>query len=410
MKKVCFLLNNEFVWDSRVYRSALTLIKAGYDVTLLCCHDRDKQLPIREERDGIHIYRIIPKRFPSYRPFRTLHLQVLAAIIKEHSKFHYIHTHDANMLLLGWALSRFWGAKLIYDSHELWQSLYKYEREKLIANYESPVKPMAPWRFKRQLRWLNQVEKMENWLLPRCDALISVNDSITQILSKRANNRIPKCVTVRNMHTHYPIQDKPYRLFHEHFNLPPETKIVLYQGLIATIRGVKKLVEAIPLLKQDNIAVVLMGPFTDRDLSINLLTQMMNSKELSGKVFYKETVLGNELLDWTSSADLGLAPILNVRESYYLCLPNKLFEYIQAELPCGTSNFPEMQNLVDTHQIGFTFDPENPQEIASCIDAYFADTEQRERYRHNVLKAKEELTWEKEQTRLIDLYETLGQS
>lgn len=408
MNKVCFLLNNEFVWDNRVEREARTLIDAGYEVTLLCCRNDEKKLPLKETRNGIHIHRIFPQKLSSYRPFRTLHVKVLINIIKTYSKFQYIHAHDANTLLLSWLLARFWGAKLIYDSHELWQSIYHYERKKLHTDYASQKKSISLRKFNRRLHWLDQTEKLEDWLLSKCDALVSVNESITQILYKRAGKDAMQFATIRNMHSYYPMnhQDKPSR-FHKYFSLSPETKVVLYQGGLAEIRGVGKLMDAMPLINQDNVVLVLMGPFMDKQFSVDLLAKISNTKALVGKVFYKETVLGHELLEWTASADLGMAPILNARESYYLCLPNKLFEYIQAGLPCGTSNFPEMQSLVNSYQIGFTFDPENPQEIASCINTFFDDTEQKEWYRQNVLKAKEELHWEKEQRQLVDLYRAL---
>lgn len=420
--KICFLLNNEFVFDNRVYREARALIEAGYDVTLLCARDVTRLQPAFENRDGIAVHRILSKRLLTFKPFTRGHVVGLLKALKNFGGFDYVHAHDANMLLLGWALSRLWKAKLVYDSHELWSSVYKFERDQLVKEMESQsrgqvveasakaARPLSKSRFKRKLNQLNQVEKLENWLLPRCDGLISVNDAITNLLNERTGFRIPYCASVRNITSYYSLdpQNKPRR-FHEQFNLSQNTKVVLYQGGIAQIRGVGKLIEAMRLISHQDVVLVLMGPFMDSIYSAAFIEQLVNASNLQGRVFYKEAVSGSDLLNWTASADLGLAPILNVRESYYLCLPNKLFEYIQAGLPCGTSDFPEMKSLVESYQVGFTFNPELPDEIARQIDEFFNLPERQSYYRQNVLKAKNELHWENEKRQLIAFYEALSQ-
>jgi glycosyltransferase involved in cell wall biosynthesis len=420
--KICFLLNNEFVFDNRVYREAQALIEAGYEVTLLCARDVTRLQPAFENRDGIAVHRILSKRLLTFKPFTRGHVVGLIKAFKNFGGFDYVHAHDANMLLLGWALSRLWKAKLVYDSHELWSSVYKFERDQLVQEMESQSRgeavkssakasrPLSKGRFKRKMSQLNQVEKLENWLLPKCDGLISVNDTITKQLNERTGFLIPHSASVRNITSYYALdsQNKPRR-FHEQFNLSQNAKVVLYQGGIAKIRGVGKLIEAMCLIARQDVVLVLMGPFMDSLYTSAFIEQLVNANNLQGRVFYKEAVSGSDLLNWTASADLGLAPILNVRESYYLCLPNKLFEYIQAGLPCGTSDFPEMKKLVDAYQVGFTFNPELPEEIAKQVDEFFNLPERQAYYRQNVLKAKNELHWENEKKQLVAFYEALSQ-
>lgn len=473
MKRVCFLLNNEFTCDNRVEREAKSLVKAGYDVTLIATQDFEKELPKTELREGIQIHRRIRKKLPAFLPVNTRLVRALFAIVFRYRRFDFVHAHDANMLLLGFLLARIWGAKLIYDSHELWESVYHHQREKLHAmrktavpvrrtlfkktllkiaiprktllkltsskkewikkvlpfqlgittnismnvtsnismsatmNLSKRMKPKRRSNFKWQLLLLGLMEQLETWLLSRCDALISVNQSLCRLIEAKSRRRIPISVPVRNVAEFYPMPSKEQcRLFHQAFSLSDETQVVLYQGNIAEIRGISKLLNAMELLNDSRIALVLMGPVSPSYLK-SLQVRINENSSLRQSVFYKETVFGEELPRWTASANLGIAPILNCRASYYYCLPNKLFEYIQGNLPIAASNFPEMTQLIEDYEIGFTFDPENPEEIALKLREYFDSPELQALYQVNLAQAKSTLHWKNEEKHLIDVYRSL---
>jgi glycosyltransferase involved in cell wall biosynthesis len=138
------------------------------------------------------------------------------------------------------------------------------------------------------------------------------------------------------------------------------------------------------------------------------MQRVEQSDTLRGRVFYKGFAPPDELLQWTASADLGLQPIMNWNMSYYLCLPNKTFEYIQAGLPIASSDFPELRNIVEKYNIGVLFDPDNPKQMAEEIQRYFDSPELQETYKANLKVAKEELCWETEEQKLIDLYASLS--
>jgi len=48
----------------------------------------------------------------------------------------------------------------------------------------------------------------------------------------------------------------------------------------------------------------------------------------------------------TASVDIGVSLIENLSTSYYYALPNKLFEYIMADVPVVVSNLPQMKKLL----------------------------------------------------------------
>lgn len=433
-KRVCFLLNNEFIYDNRVKREAESLTKAGYDVTLFAKKDMEKRVPDSEEQHGVHIRRIFPRLLPYYDPLTLYHLQMFIKIILKYRQFDIIHAHDANMLRLGWMLARYYKAKLVYDSHELWESVFKCYRETLIEHSQDPEKVNYERRKKlfwcrltkntkldislRQRRFdypkliqnLDKMARMENGLLPKCDAVISVNESLCRLLQDQAQGKISQCVSLRNMpySVDLPSSEKLH-LFHQTFSLPLETRVVLYQGVLADSRGVPHMLEAMTHLHDAGIVLVLMGQCNPQ-YKAELLEQIQRSPVLSRNVIYKDPVFTPDFPLWTASADLGIIPIpatLEDRVTYYYTLPNKLFEYIQAGIPVATSHLPEVEQIVDTYGIGFTLNPKDPQEIAEKLRGYVEDSARQERYRQNLRQAKADLCWENEEQVLLNLYRRL---
>jgi glycosyltransferase involved in cell wall biosynthesis len=107
-RKVAILSSVHLALDNRVfYREARTLVRAGYDVTLIAVHDRD------EVRDGVRVVPL-PRVARSRRPllWRTLAQMARAT---EADVFHF---HDPELLLLSPWLRRATGRPTIYDIHE----------------------------------------------------------------------------------------------------------------------------------------------------------------------------------------------------------------------------------------------------------------------------------------------------
>lgn len=402
MTRIAFLLNNDFQFDSRVQREAIALTQAGHSVTVFCTRDKLKKLPLQSKKDGIQIRRMFRKPVHSFKPVTARHIAGLAAILAgKYGQFDVVHAHDANMLLVGWLLARIWKAKLVYDAHELWDSLYQFERE------QTEAMKISAGKKRKTIQDIERTRHLERFLLPRSHALISVNDSLCRMLNETAHLPQERCVTLRNTAEYFESNDQPHRLFHQHFSLAPDTKVLLYQGEIKSARGIEPLLSAIELLPDANLALVMMGSIPSEEYEKQLHNRIEQSEHLKGRVLFKERVTRSELLPWTASADLGVAPILNIRANNYYCLPNKLFEYLQAEVPCATSDFPELKAIVEGHQVGFTFNPDHPQTLADAVTDFFQHPERAEQYRQNARNVKRELSWEQEQHKLIALYNQL---
>jgi glycosyltransferase involved in cell wall biosynthesis len=407
LARICFLLNNDFTHDARVRREAESLVSAGHEVHLYAVRPRGKGgVPIEEQQGGLFIHRIIRKSLYRYHAFSLRALKAFLKIRAGSGRFDVIHAHDANMLLVGWLIARTTGAKLIYDAHEYWEAIFSEERKRIHAEADR----LKPAIMTRRLKRLDTFGRFETWVLPRCRAVISVNESLCRMLQERANGRIPDCVPIRNISTALAEDAAPQRKFHALYGLSPQTRVILYQGMISEKRGLSRLVDALEQVQRPDVALVMMGHVQgeeDEAYHRRLMARIQDSPNLSGRVFFHEAVPQRELLSWTVGADLGIHPILNWGFNHYYCLPNKVFEYAQAGIPLAVSDFPEMRRIVDTYEIGFTFDPEDTAGLARRLEQYFSDEAAQARYRQNLVKAKAELTWENEEKRLLALYQAV---
>jgi glycosyltransferase involved in cell wall biosynthesis len=189
----------------------------------------------------------------------------------------------------------------------------------------------------------------------------------------------------------------------QHLGLGPEVRIALYQGNLQHNRGLDRLIRAAAFLEPD-IVIVMMG---HGPKGIQAKLEALIAREgVSDRVRIIPAVPYEELLDWTSSADIGLIVYssdysLNVQ----MCLPNKLFEYLMAGVPVLTSELEAITEVVKTYDVGQVVSSLAPADVGAAINAILADPQALARMHRNALEAaQEEFHWEKESQRLIHLY------
>ena len=404
MKRVCVLYNHDLSYQGRVIRQVESLMSAGYAVTVYCV--AEETLPLKEERDvRLDIRFVFRKRLYKYHAFSLRLLKYFCRMIVTQPRADAVHVIDSPMLPLGWMLSRAWRAPLIYDASEFWEALYDEERDNLLRKTD-----IHEAERRRKLTQLARARAFEAWVLPKCAAVISVCDSIGNLLRQKARGPFPPYVTLRNLPRRQPPQEetagKTNRL-REQYHIPDRTPILLYQGQVAEKRGLSRALDAIERL--DNVVFVIIGPVLPRDEAFfqSMQARIRLSDGLRDKVIYHGFLPQDELPQWTAQADLGVHPILNHHLNHYYCLPNKLFEYLQGGLPVAVSNFPEMRRVVNDYGVGLTFDPEQPTAMAAGIREYLDSPVLQERYRKNVQSAATILNWEQEESRLLTLYRQL---
>jgi len=416
MRRVCMFVYNSMLHDARVRKEARTLTQAGYDVTVLAVHDPGRTQR-REEVDGFHIVRLsrsllgvsrremgaalhrqpvtpIPVRSPSSSSAPTprgVKGRVLAALELLVRRILYplrrvlvfqrfvraalrvkadlYHAHDLNTLLMAYAASRLRRTPLIYDSHEV-----------------------ETGRAGQRLRWWAAF--LERALIHRADRVICTNQTRADYTQQRYG--LPPPTILRNLPAY--VAPAPSTLLHARLGLPPDRKVVLYQGGVQPERGLEQLLEAASEIAGGVVVILGSGRLKPA------LQQRVQQLGLTEKVRFHDAVLVGELPAWTACAYLGLQILQNTCFNHYSSLSNKLLEYLMAGVPVIASDLPEMRRVLEDTGAGLIVDTSDPHQIAAACNQLLADPAQREAMSGRAKASRSRYSWEREEQVLVELY------
>jgi glycosyltransferase involved in cell wall biosynthesis len=108
---------------------------------------------------------------------------------------------------------------------------------------------------------------------------------------------------------------------------------------------------------------------------------------------------------YTGSADVGVNSVEPTCLSYKYSLPNKLFEYIQSEIPVITNPLPDCAALVNEFKVGKVIPTWNTYGINEVVNDMLK--EDLIVYQSHLKSAKKILNWEVEEQVLISAYKSI---
>jgi glycosyltransferase involved in cell wall biosynthesis len=185
----------------------------------------------------------------------------------------------------------------------------------------------------------------------------------------------------------------------QRFGLPATTRILVYQGMIFDGRGIMPVVRALPLLP--DCAFVLLGEGRYKEA----VEREAGRLGVADRVLFAGAVPYDELLDWTTCADAGMALIEPISFSYRLALPNKLFEYCMAGIPSVVSDLPAMKRVVAEYPIGICVAHDAPAaELAQAIETCL-QPDRRAAFRAVCEQAARAYSWEAQEPVIAALAE-----
>lgn len=232
-----------------------------------------------------------------------------------------IHAHDPIALLVAVMLRLFFGTLVIYDTHEL------------------SSKKAGTSAFQGKIVFL-----LEKLCWPSIGAVITVSESIADWYMSNLGE--PRAVVVLNSPEF--IEERAAGVssnIRADIGADETDLIYLYVGALEPGRGIDELVTVFSRFEV-NSKLALLGDGTIRSRLLEAAVEIPN-------VFLPEPVPHESLIHYISSADYGMSLIQNISLSDYLCLPNKVFEYLHAGMPIVCSDFPEMSRLVTENNFGF---------------------------------------------------------
>ena len=284
--------------------------------------------------------------------------------------------HDLPPLLPTVLAAKLRRKPVVYRAHELW------------SETQADVPFAWFWRL------------LDRSLVPLCDEVVTPEENRSRIYRDEFGARRPP-LTVRNC--------PPYKSPIESTRLRDElarrgiafSTIVLYQGLIDSMRCIEEVAEATRYFDEGVVLVIIgsgWGKWSDP------------AAALSGhdRVVVLPRVPYRDLPPYTASADIGILLYRNDCRNNYYCAPNKMFEYMMMGLPVIAANYPGMVALVEGEGVGLCVDPQEPKQIAAAVNRMAADRKAREAMRANGLRlSMERYNWENEFRPLFERYRSL---
>ena len=367
-----------FVNETRILKESRTLTESGlFSTIFVAAVQKESDKTTRSSENGL-----VASRFPLASrqiPLRSaaliaMYLEYGVKAWKAHRNDHItcVTAHSLGTLPIALVLAKIWTAKCVYDAHEL----------------ETEVEGLHG-KMQRVARWL------EKRLISKPDLIIVVSESIADWYQQ--TYAIKRPVVVLNSPVLKPSVTS--NILREKLAIDDAKRIVIYQGFLTTGRGVELTLQAFkdPAIAP-KLALVFMG-YGPLDHMIR------EAQKTNDSIYLLPAVPPDDVMIHTASADIGLALIANTCLSYYLCMPNKLFEYSMVGLPVIASDMKEMANFVQKHGLGRVLEDYTSSSLVKELNL-LASTDAKTMQK-NSSAIISQFSWEAQEVKLLDAYQAI---
>lgn len=354
MKSICIVRRKHYPFQRNVRRDAEALVKAGYEVDVICTGDADQKK--FEIMNGVNIHRIIVpyNRGNAFLVSFDYGLFFLLSFLKlswMSFQKRYVVVEINTMpdfLVFITIISRLLGSKIV---------LYMFE--------DMPTLFMSSYHVGPNHIGTCLLRLLEKWSAEYADhVIVSDGEHYKQALEKRGipSAKITVILNVPDAESFDfekrlpPLQDSPFRL-------------VIVSTLVRRY-GVQTLVKAVPLVAK-SIPGLIIDVVGDGEFRPHL-QQLAQQLEVEKYFIFRGWVDYAQIPDIIRKANIGLAPMIDD-----VGLPNKLFEYFALGIPAIASAQPSLLIAFGNSNTVAFFEPDNERELADRILELYSNTQKR---------------------------------
>lgn len=371
--KISIIVSNSLKKDPRVIKQIKIAIQNGYEVQFVGYKDKFYDEAFLQDL-GCN-YNIVDLGSKYEGKLKSVTKKVLRILLRPLKMIKYIcefnpdiiHANDFDTLGVARIAAKRCSSKLVYDSHEVFAENIGIAENKILKNY---------------------IILRERFLVKKVDCMISVSNAAAEYFQKKYRIKRPTVITNCPMRNTVPLKEKK-----DGFE-------IVYQGLMVAGRGYEEFVMAAKYADK-GIRFVLRGYGSVE----NKLKSMISENDLEDKVIFDEPVEVAQLVSAASSSHVGIVLTRPVNLNFKLSISNKVFEYAAAGLPVILSDVSEHRYLNDKYNFGIIIDEVTPEKIAKAINELHSDKEKYDKLADNAKKMAEEMVWENEAKKLIDIYQ-----
>lgn len=371
------LLGNPFTADPRVYREAISLVKAGHEVIVIA-RDIGGRNPPTQDWDGIAVRRVASRLSSRHRLVwwwwnrlnsllwqRQAIRQALA--LHRETPLAVVHCHDFDTLAIGIRLKRKLNVPLIYDAHEVWGYMV--------------AKSLPQWR-------TNLLLKEERRMVRRVDRIINVCEPQKRYFASITDKPVSVIMNCK------PLQSLQYEPPHD------QDFTLLYIGGLHRGRAITMLVRAARNLEGVRCLIGGIG-------APSYLQGLEEECSRTPNVMFVGRVPFDDVIPMTMKAHVIFCMFDPGNLNNRIGMPNKLFEAMVCGRPiiCTTGTYAG--ELTEKEEIGLAVEYKE-QALRDAIIRLRDAPAFRERLGRNALAAAiARYNWEKEQNKLLALYDSL---
>ena len=370
MPRIVVSVTNDLVTDQRVHKICTSLAEMEYEVILIG-RKLQNSLPLNRKYNTSRMRLLFNKGFLFYAEYNLrLFFKLFFA------KKDILLSNDLDTLLPNFLISKIFGKTLVYDSHELFTEI-----------------PELTARPRVKKVWL----AIEKFIFPRLKNVYTVNDSIASIYKEKYAVDVK---VVKNIAPKFSNNTADISLLKK---IKGNQKMLILQGSGINIdRGAEELVEMMQYLENTILYIIGSGDVFE------MLKKLATKFKVKEKVFIKDKMPYNTLMEYTKIADIGLSLDKGTNLNYEYSLPNKIFDYIQAQLPLLVSDRKEVAALVLKENIGLVVESHDPKTLANKVKEMLANTTQYRIWKENLKKASQKYCWENESLTLKTIFNELS--
>lgn len=238
---------------------------------------------------------------------------------------------------------------------------------------------------------LNTIDAASDGYLRQTSQLITVGWELRKLLLDK-NKNIGVLPNYRNYSK--PNQSNQLR---QQFNISKNDKIVICISTIAS--SFEIVLEAMQRLPED-IHLVTLGKFAPASYETSVLS-LAKKLNISDRVHFSPPVDYSELTSIASEADLGLIVLDPSIVNNKISLPNRVFDYMAAQLPVLSPNVKDISKIICNNEFGKTIGRNTAKNWADAILEILPLTDEMSK---NAAKAHEKLCWENLEPSILKLF------
>lgn len=357
-RKVFVAVTNDISTDNRVHKVSSFLLHKNFLITVYGRILKDST-PIKRD------YRVIRKKhFCNHNFLFYAEYNIRLFFYLLFSKYDIILSNDLDTLPACFFASSIKNIELVYDSHELFSEGPELQGRKFVKGF---------WK------------RLERYFLPKIKKAYTVSNAISEYYNNRYCNKMG---VVRNL----PLLHKKTQ--EVTVNFPTKNKVILYQGVLNPGRGIKLTIKALHFLDAVDLVIIGYGK-VEADLKKFVVEENMQKR-----VHFLGRIPHEILSNYTKKADIGIVLEEPLGKSFEFSLPNKLFDYIHAELPIVAGRLPEIKKVITQYKVGVIIDAYEPKNIADKIQELLNSETLVKNIKENQRRAKKVLNWENETQKL----------